>query len=98
MTNDQFLAMVKTLVLLRLVVISALLNCGPLLAADSGKPPLKIVPGQVIIPFDRMQRPWGELISLDLVTRTGKFRRESTDEVVTFTVMPYAELLHHATN
>lgn len=70
------------------------------LAADSApaKPPLKITPGQVIIPFDRMQRPWGELISLDLATRTGKFRKESTDEVVSFTVMPYAELLHHATN
>lgn len=67
-------------------------------ADPPAKPPLKIVPGQVVIPFDRMQRPWGELISLDERTRTGKFRRESTDEVVTFTVMPYAELLHHATN
>jgi len=66
-------------------------------AADPpAKPPLKIIPGQVVIPFDRMQRPWGELISLDQKTRTGKFRRESTDEIVTFTVMPYAELLHHA--
>src|SRR6187402_3061129 len=62
------------------------------------KPVLKITPGQVIIPFDRMQRPWGEVISLNLAKRTGKFRRESTDEVVSFTVMPYAELLHHATN
>lgn len=62
------------------------------------KPVLKITPGQVVIPFDRMQRPWGELISLDLATRTGKFRRESNDEVCTFSVMPYAELLHHATN
>jgi hypothetical protein len=68
-------------------------------AADPpAKPPLKIIPGQVVIPFDRMQRPWGELISLDERTRTGKFRRENNDEVVTFTVMPYAELLHHATN
>lgn len=69
------------------------------LAADAppAKPALKITPGKVIIPFDRMQRPWGELISLDLTTRTGKFRRESNDEVVSFTVMPYAELLHHAT-
>ncbi|MDZ4403083.1 hypothetical protein [Prosthecobacter sp.] len=68
-------------------------------AADTppAKPALKITPGKVIIPFDRMQRPWGELISLDLATRTGKFRRESNDEVVSFTVMPYAELLHHAT-
>lgn len=61
------------------------------------KPVLKITPGKVIIPLDKMQRPWGELISLDLATRTGKFRRESNDEVVSFTVMPYAELLHHAT-
>ncbi len=70
------------------------------IAADAppAKPALKITPGKVIIPFDRMQRPWGELISLDLATRTGKFRRESNDEVVSFTVMPYAELLHHATN
>ncbi|HSI61653.1 MAG TPA: hypothetical protein VLE43_01005 [Candidatus Saccharimonadia bacterium] len=66
--------------------------------APEPKPVLKITPGKVIVPFDRMQRPWGELISLDLATRTGKFRRESTDEVVSFTVMPYAELLHHATN
>jgi len=62
------------------------------------KPVLKIIPGQVIIPFDRMQRPWGELIGIDLATRTGKFRRENTDEVISFTVMPYAELLHHATH
>ncbi|WP_425618282.1 hypothetical protein NA78x_001985 [Anatilimnocola sp. NA78] len=62
------------------------------------KPVLKITPGKVIIPFDRMQRPWGELISIDPATRTGKFRRENTDEVVSFTVMPYAELLHHATH
>ena len=68
-------------------------------AADTpAKPPLKIIPGQVVIPTDRMQRPWGELVSMDLATRTGKFRRESNDEIVSFTVMPYAELLHHATN
>ena len=66
-------------------------------AADApAKPPLKIIPGQVIIPLDKMQRPWGELISLDLATRTGKFRKEGTDEVMSFTVLPYAELLHHA--
>ncbi|RBP45175.1 hypothetical protein DES53_103172 [Roseimicrobium gellanilyticum] len=68
------------------------------LPAPEVKTVLKITPGKVIIPFDRMQRPWGELISLDFATRTGKFRRESNDEVVSFTVMPYAELLHHATN
>lgn len=68
----------------------------PAAATQPAKPVLKITPGQVIVPTDRMQRPWGELISLDLATRTGKFRRESTDEVVRFTVLPYAELLHHA--
>ena len=68
-------------------------------AADT--PPAKqipqITPGKVIIPFEKMRRIWGELISLDLATRTGKFRNESNDEVMNFTVMPYAELLHHAT-
>ncbi len=83
--------------LLALVVAAA--PFAAVLAVDPpAKPPLKITPGQVIIPFDRMQRPWGELISLDQQTRTGKFRRENTDEIVSFTVMPYAELLHHATN
>ena len=62
------------------------------------KPTLKITPGKVVIPFDRMRRLWGELISLDEQRRTGRFRQESTDEVFDFTVMPYAELLHHAAN
>jgi hypothetical protein len=62
------------------------------------KPVLKITPGKVIIPFDRMRRIWGELISLDTEQRTGRFRQESTDEEFEFVVMPYAELLHHATN
>jgi len=58
----------------------------------------KIIPGQVIVPTGdgEMRRPWGELISLDLATRTGKFRNESNDEVMSFTVMPYSELYHHA--
>jgi hypothetical protein len=78
-----------------------LLTCfgGVLLGADApAKPKLKIIPGQVIIPTGtgEMRRPWGELISLDLATRTGKFRNESDDSVMSFTVMPYAELLHHA--
>jgi hypothetical protein len=60
------------------------------------KPVLKITPGQVIVPTDTMRRPWGEVISIDLATRTGKFRNESNDEVMTFTAMPYAEMLHHA--
>jgi len=61
------------------------------------KPVLKIIPGQVIVPTDTMRRPWGEVISIDLATRTGKFRNESTDEVMSFTALPYAEMLHHAT-
>jgi hypothetical protein len=68
-------------------------------AADPPPPPkpvLKIIPGQVIVPTDAMRRIWGELISVDLATRTGKFRKEGTDEVMSFTVLPYAELLHHA--
>ena len=73
------------------------------IAAD--EPPAKpipvitpvITPGKVIIPGEKMRRIWGELISIDFATRTGKFRNESTDEVMSFTVMPYAELLHHAT-
>lgn len=71
----------------------------PCFAADAppAKPLPVITPGQVVIPFEKMRRPWGELISLDLATRTGKFRNESNDEVMSFTVMPYAELLHHAT-
>ena len=82
--------------ILALALISLLEDTIP--AADApAKPVLKITPGKVIIPFDKMQRPWGELISIDLQNRTGKFRRENTDEVITFTVMPYAELLHHAT-
>jgi len=58
----------------------------------------KIIPGQVIVPTGdgEMRRIWGELISVDLATRTGKFRNESNEEVMSFTVMPYAELLHHA--
>ena len=64
--------------------------------APPKKPVLKIIPGQVIVPTDAMRRIWGELISVDFATRTGKFRKEGTDEVMSFTVLPYAELLHHA--
>src|SRR5260221_7825480 len=58
----------------------------------------KIIPGQAIVPTGdgEMRRIWGELVSLDLATRTGKFRNESNDQVMSFTVLPYAELLHHA--
>ena len=53
-----------------------------------------VPPGQAIVPADS-RKPWGELVSLDLKNRTGKFRNESTDEVWDFVVEPYAELLHH---
>jgi hypothetical protein len=70
----------------------------PTATPAASKPVLKIIPGQVIVPTadGLMRRIWGELVSVDLATRTGKFRQESTDQVMTFTVMPYAELLHHA--
>ena len=91
------------------LILTALLLAAPLLsqAADApkpaaapapAKPVLKIIPGQVIVPTDAMRRPWGELISMDLATRTGKFRKDGTDEILSFIVMPYAELLHHAAN
>lgn len=74
------------------------LSRNTLLGADAvpPKPALKITPGQVIVPTDKMRRPWGELISIDFATRTGKFRKDGTDEIIPFTVLPYAELLHHA--
>jgi hypothetical protein len=69
----------------------------PAPTAVPAAPPRKIIPGQVIVPTEAMRRIWGELISLDLKTRTGSFRKEGTDEIMHFTVLPYAELLHHAT-
>ena len=83
-------------ILLTLLAVATLATVRARADDAPAKPVLKITPGQVIVPTDRMQRPWGELISLDLATRTGKFRRENNDEVVSFTVLPYAELLHHA--
>jgi hypothetical protein len=85
-----------------ILAIVVLLVCSPFsaTAAEPPKPakaPLKITPGKVIVPTDAMRRIWGELVSVDLATRTGTFRREGTDEVMKFTAMPYAELLHHAT-
>lgn len=66
-------------------------------AADTSvKPVLKIQPGKVIVPTDAMRRIWGELVSIDLKTRSGTFRKEGTDEIMPFTVLPYAELYHHA--
>ena len=75
---------------------SVLIAADPAPPATPAKPVLKIIPGQVIVPTDAMRRIWGELISIDLKTRTGTFRKEGTDEVMSFTVLPYAELLHHA--
>ena len=83
------------------ILLTIFLNpsLSPLFAAEPApaKPILKIIPGQIIVPTDNMRRPWGELVSIDLKTRTGTFRNESTDQIQSFTVMPYAELLHHAT-
>lgn len=67
-------------------------------SAAPAKPEPKITPGQAIVPTQpgTMRRIWGELISLDLEKRTGKFRNMGDDSVMEFEVMPYAELLHHA--
>jgi len=43
-----------------------------------------------------MRRIWGEFVSIDLKKRTGTFRKEGTDKRMPFTVLPYAELPHHA--
>ena len=79
----------------------AAISALPFVSISAQEPPAKpipvITPGKVIIPIEKMRRIWGELISIDFATRTGTFRNESTDEVMRFTVMPYAELLHHAT-
>ncbi len=85
----------------RLLALTLLFSLTHLPAADTPapapkKPTLKIIPGRVIVPTDAMRRIWGELVSLDLATRTGTFRKEGTDEILSFTVLPYAELLHHA--
>jgi len=82
-------------------LIVALLSASCVVAAEPAaapaKPEKKITPGQVVIP-DRMRRIWGELISIDPATRTGKFRNEGNDEVFEFVITPYAQLMHHATN
>ncbi len=79
--------------------VFALLLSSSLPAADTpaapAKPVLKINPGQVIVPTDAMRRIWGELVSMDLATRTGTFRKEGSDEIMPFTVLPYAELYHY---
>lgn len=64
-------------------------------ATDS--PTQKITPGKVIVPYKKMRRIWGELVSVDLEKRTGTFRAEGEDRIYRFAAMPYAEMLHHAT-
>jgi hypothetical protein len=89
----------KPLLLLLLALsLPALAADAPVPAATPAKPKLKIIPGKVIFPTNagEMRRPWGELISIDPATRTGKFRNEGDDKVMSFTILPYAELLHHA--
>jgi hypothetical protein len=81
---------------LSLLLCLALLT-GSLSADEPAKEAAKkITPGKAIVPTDAMRRPWGELVSLNLQTRTGTFRNESNDEITPFVVLPYAELLHHA--
>ncbi len=66
--------------------------------SEEPKKPIRVITqGQVIVPTEKMRRIWGELISVDLETRTGSFRAESEDKVYPFAAMPYAEMLHHAT-
>jgi len=80
------------------VLIVSLAYCARMIAEEipaSALPPQKIIPGQIIFPVEQMERPWGELISLNLADRTGKFRRESNGEIVEFSVMPYAELVRY---
>src|SRR6056297_1970168 len=81
-------------------VIAFCLVAASLTAADpvaAEKPVRKITPGKVIIPFEQMRRMWGELVSVDLEAATGTFRNEGEDKIYRFEVMPYAEMLHHAT-
>lgn len=79
----------------RCVAAVLLLLTSSFVLADDPKPEPKITPGQPIVP-PKMRRIWGELVKLDLEKRTGVFRNQSNDELMEFTVMPYAELLHHA--
>lgn len=83
-----------------LLVLCFVCDCDLLRGAEppAVKPKAKITPGKPIVPTGsgEMRRLWGELISLDLATRTGKFRKMDDDVVYEFVVMPYAELLHHA--
>lgn len=67
----------------------------PAFPAAEPAPVLKIEPGRIIVPTgDQMRRPNGEIMSLDLVTRTGTLRHES-GEILPFAVLPYALLFQH---
>ena len=74
----------KTLLLLLALAVPAFAADAPVPAATPAKPKLKIIPGKIIIPTNpgEMRRIWGELISIDPATRTGKFRNESDDKVI----------------
>ena len=87
------------LTFLAIVSLSVQLGLAPAFTEDkpTEKAVRKITHGQVIVPFERMRRIWGELLTVDLETRKGTFRAEHNDEVFHFTAMPYAEMLHHAT-
>jgi hypothetical protein len=88
--------------MLRIAACAAAVSLLPALSAPPQAPdpkaakPSAIVPGKPHVPTDRVRRIWGELVSLDLKTRTGVFRDERDDKRMAFTVLPFAELLHHA--
>jgi hypothetical protein len=82
-----------------LILTICVLQSLPAAEPDAPEKPIrKITPGKVIVPTEKMRRIWGELISVDLETRSGTFRAESEDKVYRFSAMPYAEMLHHGTN
>ncbi|EAQ76900.1 hypothetical protein [Blastopirellula marina] len=84
--------------LLGLLLAIGLLPSLSIVHAEEAATVRAITPGKVIIPTEKMRRIWGELVSVDLATRTGTFRAEGEDAIYRFAVMPYAEMLHHATN
>lgn len=82
------------------LILALLVCCSgvPVVAAIKQARPIQVItPGKVIIPFQKMRRVWGELVSVDLDARTGTFRAEGEDKIYKFAAMPYAEMLHHAT-
>ena len=72
----------------------ALLPLTALAFADApAKPKTKITPGQAVVPLDNMRRLWGELVSLDLKTRTGTFRNEGKYLAGSYNKDPIQEFL-----